>query len=188
MRLLKEYILEKGAVINNKALKVDSFLNHQIDFKLMMAIGCEFKERFKNEKIDKILTIEASGIAIALAAAVAFEVPMVFAKKKKPLTMEDSYNTTVHSFTKNEDYNITVSKEFLSKDQNILILYDFLATGNAVLALKELCEKAGAKVAGVGIVIEKEFQGGRDLIEKQGIHLESLAIIESLENEKIVLK
>lgn len=185
MKLLKELILKKGEVKDSSLLKVDSFLNHQIDPKLMFEIGKELKRRFENDGITKVLTIEASGIAIGIMAALAFDVPMVFAKKKKPSTMNDSYNTTVHSFTKKKDYNVTVSKEFLNKGDRVLIVDDFLAMGNAVLGLSEIVETAGAEVVGVGIVIEKGFQDGGKILRDKGFRLESLAIIKSLENNTI---
>ncbi|WP_297406113.1 xanthine phosphoribosyltransferase [uncultured Cetobacterium sp.] len=188
MKLLKEYIEREGSVKDSSILKVDSFINHQIDPILMMEIGEEFKNRFKDKNINKVLTIEASGIAIAIAVAYAMKVPMVFAKKKKPSTMSEAYNATVHSFTKKEDYNITVSKEFLSPNDNILVVDDFLAMGNAIIGLKSIVEQAGAVVSGVGIAIEKGFQPGGEILKKQGIHLESLAIIESLENNTITLR
>lgn len=188
MELLKKVILEKGSVKNSSLLKVDSFLNHQIDPKLMYKIGEEFREIFKEKEINKILTIEASGIAIGIATAFAFDVPMVFAKKNKPSTMGDFYTTTVRSFTKNKDYDITISKEFLNKGDKVLIVDDFLAMGNAVLGLKELVENAGGKVAGVGIVIEKGFQDGEKLLKENGLDLHSLAIIDSLENDTITLR
>lgn len=188
MKLLKEYIRKYGSVTDSSILKVDSFINHQIDPILMIEIGEELKKRFAKKNINKILTIEASGIAIGIAAAYAFKVPMVFAKKKKPSTMGDAYNATVHSFTKKTDYNITVSKEFLSPEDHILIVDDFLAMGNAIIGLKNIIEQAGASLEGVGIVIEKGFQPGGNILKEQGIHLESLAIIESLENNTIILK
>lgn len=188
MKELKNRIINHGHVVNNSILKVDSFINHQIDPNLMMAIGQEFKNRFKDKKINKILTIEASGIAIGLATAYAFNVPLVFAKKKKPSTMADMYNATVHSFTKKEDYNVCVSKEFLNEDDRILIVDDFLAMGNALIGLKEIIEEAGAQLVGAGIVIEKGFQKGGDILREKGIHVESLAIIDSLENNEITFK
>lgn len=188
MKLLKELILKKGEVKNSSLLKVDSFLNHQIDPNLMFEIGKELKERFKDKEITKVLTIEASGIAIGIMAALTFNVPMVFAKKKKPSTMNDSFNTTVHSFTKNKDYNVTVSKEFLNENDKILIVDDFLAMGNAVLGLSDIVHMAGAEVVGVGIVIEKGFQDGGKILRDKGFNLESLAIIDSLENNKITFR
>lgn len=188
MELLKSLIVSQGDVKNSALLKVDSFLNHQIDPVLMYEIGQELKRRFAGEKITKVLTIEASGIAIGIMAAYAFNVPLVFAKKKKPSTMDESYNVTVHSFTKDTDYNITVSKEFLNERDRVLIVDDFLAMGNAVIGLKEIVETAGGEVVGVGIVIEKGFQKGGDMLREQGIKVESLAIIESLEGNKITFR
>lgn len=188
MKLLKDYIKKYGQVKNNSVLKVDSFINHQIDPYLMMEIGKEFKSRFKDKTINKIITIEASGIAIGLATSVAFNVPLVFAKKKKPSTMNDSFNANVYSFTKQTNYNITISKEFLSPKDNILIVDDFLAMGNAILGLKDIINQSGANLVGVGIVIEKGFQKGSQILKEQGIYLESLAIIESLENNTIKLR
>lgn len=188
MKLLKELILSQGEVKNSALLKVDSFLNHQIDPVLMYEIGQELKKRFADEKVTKVLTIEASGIAIGIMAAYAFNVPLVFAKKKKPSTMNDSYNVTVHSFTKDTDYNITVSKEYLNDKDRVLIVDDFLAMGNAVIGLKEIVESAGAEVVGVGIVVEKGFQKGGDLLREKGLKVESLAIIDSLEGNKITFR
>ena len=188
MELLKSLIVSQGEVKNSALLKVDSFLNHQIDPVLMYEIGQELKRRFEGEKVTKILTIEASGIAIGIMAAYAFNVPLVFAKKKKPSTMDDSYNVTVRSFTKGIDYNITVSKEFLNERDRVLIVDDFLAMGNAIIGLKEIVESARAKVVGAGIVVEKGFQKGGDTLRANGMRVESLAIIDSLEGNKITFR
>lgn len=189
MELLKERILKDGVAVSSNILKVDSFLNHQIDGNLMLEVGKEFKKRFEGDVITKILTIEASGIAVAVMTALAFNVPMVFAKKKKPSTLQGEVLTSkVFSFTKDTYYDICLSKEFLSKDDKVLIVDDFLANGHASLALVDLVKEAGAEVAGIGIVIEKGFQGGREKILSEGIKLESLAIIESLEKNKINIK
>lgn len=185
MKLLKDYIEKYGNVSNSSTLKVDSFINHQIDPNLMMEIGKEFKERFKNKEINKIVTIEASGIAIGLAAAHSFNVPLVFAKKKKPSTMGDMYTSNVFSFTKKENYNICISKEFLTSEDKVLVVDDFLAMGNAILGLKDILTQAGAELVGTGIVIEKGFQDGGKLLKDNGIHLESLAIIDSLSENQI---
>lgn len=182
MKLLKEYIEKNGKAIGTGILKVDSFLNHQIDPNLMMAMGEEFKRRFEGCGVNKILTIEASGIAIGLAAAYAFNVPLVFAKKKVPSTMGEFYTAKVFSFTKNTEYTICVAKEFLHPDDKVLIIDDFLAMGNAVLGLKTLVEAAGAQVIGAGIAVEKGFQKGEKLLADNGIRLESLAIVDSLED------
>lgn len=185
MELLKEYILNNGKAIGSKILKVDSFLNHQIDPVLMMKMGEEFKKRFQGVEINKILTVEASGIAIGLAAAYAFNVPLVFAKKKVPSTMAEFYTTKVFSFTKNKDYTICIGKDFLEPHDKVLIIDDFLAMGNAVLGLKELVEQAGAEVMGVGIAVTKGFQGGEKLLLNSGLRVESLAVVDSLENGEI---
>lgn len=188
MQLLKEYIEKYGIVIGENILKVDSFINHQIDANLMMEIGKEFKKRFENKKITKILTIEASGIAVGLATAYALNVPLVFAKKNKPSTMKASYNAKIFSFTKQKESDVTVAKEFINEGDKILIVDDFLAYGNAILGLKSICEQGGAEVKGIGIVIEKGFQEGGKTLRETGLQVESLAIVESLENGKIRLK
>lgn len=189
MELLKKRILEDGVSISPSILKVDSFLNHQIDGNLMLEVGKEFKRRFENDGITKILTIEASGIAVAIMTALAFDVPMVFAKKKKPSTLTgDVLISKVYSFTKETYYDICLSKEFLNENDKVLIVDDFLANGHASLGLVDLVKEANAQIAGIGIVIEKGFQNGRSKILEQGIKLESLAIVESLETNKINLK
>ena len=185
MKLLKDYILNNGKSINSKVLKVDSFLNHQIDPNLMMEIGKEFKKRFEGEKINKILTIEASGIAIGLAVAYALNVPLVFAKKKVPSTMDDFYTTKVVSFTKKKEYTICIGKEFLGPEDRILIVDDFLAMGNAVMGLKKIVETAGGTVVGAGIAITKGFQKGEEILKENVLRVESLAIVDSLENGEI---
>lgn len=184
MQLLKDRIRKDGKIKEGNVLKVDSFLNHQIDIELLEEIGKEFKRRFDGEKVTKILTIEASGIAIACIAARYFNVPVVFAKKSKSKNIAgEVYTSKVESFTHGKVYDIMVSKEFLSKNDNVLILDDFLANGQALLGLTKLVQDAGATVVGAGIVIEKGFQVGGELIRNQGIHLESLAIIEKMSVE-----
>lgn len=185
MKELRDKILQEGYVINSNILKVDSFLNHQIDPNIIFKIGEEFKRLFSDKKIDKVLTIEASGIAIGMVVSYALNVPLVFAKKNKPSTMNDTYNSIVHSFTKNTDYNVCVGKHFLKEGENILIVDDFLALGNAILGLLDICNNAKANVVGVGIVIEKGFQDGGKILRNKGINLKSLAIIDSLENNEI---
>lgn len=181
MKLLEDRILKDGHIGADNVLKVDSFLNHQIDVNFVCELGKEFYRLFKNENITKILTIEASGIGIACLAAQYFGVPVVFAKKTKTINIySDTYNATVHSYTHKRDYDIVVSKEFLSKEDNVLIIDDFLAKGSALTALLMLIEKAGAKTAGAGIVIEKAYQGGGNLIRDMGIRVESLAKIKSI--------
>lgn len=181
MKLLEDRILKDGHIGADNVLKVDSFLNHQIDVSFVCELGKEFYRLFKDEKITKILTIEASGIGIACLAAQYFGVPVVFAKKTKTINIySDTYNATVHSYTHKKDYDIVVSKEFLSKEDNVLIIDDFLAKGSALTALLMLIEKAGAKTAGAGIVIEKAYQGGGNLVRDMGIRVESLAKIKSI--------
>lgn len=181
MKLLEDRILKDGHIGADNVLKVDSFLNHQIDVNFVCELGKEFYRLFKDENITKILTIEASGIGIACLAAQYFGVPVVFAKKTKTINIySDTYNATVHSYTHKKDYDIVVSKEFLSKEDNVLIIDDFLANGSALTALLMLIEKAGAKTAGAGIVIEKAYQGGGNLVRDMGIRVESLAKIKSI--------
>ena len=181
MQLLEERIRKDGKIREGGILKVDSFLNHQIDVNFVCELGKEFYRLFKDENITKILTIEASGIGIACLAAQYFGVPVVFAKKTKTINIySDTYNATVHSYTHKKDYDIVVSKEFLSKEDNVLIIDDFLAKGSALTALLMLIEKAGAKTAGAGIVIEKAYQGGGNLVRDMGIRVESLAKIKSI--------
>lgn len=179
MEALKRAILEKGQVVGEDILKVDTFLNHQLDITLLNEIGKEFKRLYENEGITKILTIEASGIAIAALAALHFEVPVVFAKKVASKNLDsDTYETDVFSFTKAKNYKVRVSKKFIHADDKILILDDFLAQGRAALGLRDIALQAGAEVAGIGIVIEKGFQEGGALLRDQGIRVDSLAIIE----------
>ncbi len=181
MKLLEDRILKDGHIGADNVLKVDSFLNHQIDVNFVCELGKEFYRLFKDENITKILTIEASGIGIACLAAQYFGVPVVFAKKTKTINIySDTYNATVHSYTHKKDYDIVVSKEFLSKKDNVLIIDDFLAKGSALTALLMLIEKAGAKTAGAGIVIEKAYQGGGNLVRDMGVRVESLAKIKSI--------
>lgn len=186
MQLLKDKIISDGKVLNNVILKVDSFLNHQIDPVFMKELGEEFARRFAGEKIDKILTIEASGIAVAVMAGLALGVPVVFARKKKSAaTTEDTYTAQVYSFTKAEINNITVSKQFIKPGQGILIIDDFLANGQAALGLAEIVRKAGCKVVGIGVVIEKTFQPGARKLAEAGYRVESLVRISSFENNQV---
>lgn len=190
MQLLKNKILTDGIVKNGEILKVDNFLNHQIDVKLLNEIGKEFKLRFEDSKVDKILTIESSGIAIATIAAQYFDnIPIVFAKKQESRNLDsDVYISKVFSYTKNKLYEIKVSKRYISKGEKILILDDFLAKGGAVLGLVDIIKQAGAELVGVGIVIEKSYQDGSMILKGKGIRVESLACIESLENKMIRFK
>ena len=184
MNLLKDKILTDGHAIGSNILKVDSFLNHQIDVKLLDEIGKTFYERFKEDRITKILTIEASGIALAVITAKYFDnIPVVFAKKTESLNLDkDLYTSEVYSFTKNKSYKIMVSKKYINSTDRILIIDDFLANGKAILGLKEIIDQANATLVGAGIVIEKGFQEGGDIIRDMGIKIESLAIIDSIED------
>ncbi len=186
MELLKDKIRKEGKVLSDVVLKVDSFLNHQIDPLLMKEVGEEFANRYTNDIITKVLTIESSGIAPATFLGLTIGAPVVFARKRKSLTLTDNlYSSKVHSFTKNETNEISVSKNFLSADDNIVIIDDFLANGEAVKGLLDIAEQAGATVVGVGIVIEKGFQQGGKLLREQGVRIESLARIKSLADGKV---
>lgn len=189
MEILKNRIITDGKVIEDRILKVDSFLNHQLDVDLFNEIGKEFRRRFEDNEITKILTIETSGIAIACIAAQYFNVPVVFAKKHAGGNMDkEVYESCVYSFTKNSEYKIRVSKNYIQPGDKILIIDDFLASGSAISGLIDIADKANAHIAGVGIVIEKSFQGGRELILNKGIKLESLAIIEDLHQGMVKFK
>ena len=184
MNFLEERILKDGIVEAGNVLKVDSFLNHQMDVKLLDRIGEEFYKRFSDTPITKILTIETSGVAIAYAVARCFDVPMVFAKKSKSVNIEgDVYTTEVESFTHKKKNTVIVSKKFLNPGDNILIIDDFLANGCALQGLISITEMAGANVAGIGIAIEKGFQHGGTMIRNFGYRLESLAIVEGMDVE-----
>jgi xanthine phosphoribosyltransferase len=186
MELLKNKIREEGNVLNDTVLKVDSFLNHQIDPNLMMAMGDEFASRFTNAGVTKILTIESSGIAIAMATGLKLGVPVVFARKKKSVIMnEEVYSTTVFSFTKKETSDVTVLKKFLPAGERILIIDDFLASGEAALGLANIVRQAGSELVGIGIVIEKTFQPGATRIREAGYRLESLVRIASFSNGQV---
>ena len=183
MNFLEERIIKDGIVKEGNVLKVDSFLNHQMDIKLFDMMGAEFKKRFAGEKITKILTIEASGIGIACVAAQHFNVPVVFAKKSKSINLEDEmYTAEVESFTHGNKNQIIVSKKFLSEDDKVLIIDDFLANGCALQGLIKIVDDAGASVAGIGIAIEKGFQPGGKIIRNLGYHLESLAIVDDMDS------
>lgn len=182
MNFLEERILKDGKVKPNNVLKVDSFLNHQMDISLMEEIGREFRRRFEGKNITKVLTIEASGIGIACFVAKEFGVPMVFAKKSHSINIDsDVYIAEVESFTHKKKNNIIVSKQFLNQDDRVLIIDDFLANGCALQGLIAISKSAGASVEGIGIVIEKGFQIGGQIIRNLGVHLESLAIIDAMD-------
>ncbi len=186
MKLLTDKIEREGIVLDSNVLKVDSFINHQMDPQLMNEIGLEFARRFKDAGVTRILTIESSGIAPAIMAGLAMNVPVIFARKRKSLTLtSDLYTSTVYSFTKQESNEITVSKKYLLKEDRVLIIDDFLANGQAAIGLADLVEQAGAEVSGIGILIEKSFQPGADEILKKGYRLESLARIASLQDGKV---
>ncbi|PLR77202.1 xanthine phosphoribosyltransferase [Bacillus sp. V3-13] len=186
MELLKQKIRNEGTVLSDTVLKVDSFLNHQIDPDLMNEIGKEFARLFKNDGITKVLTIESSGIAPGLMAGLYLNVPVIFARKRKSLTlMNDLLTASVHSFTKQETTEISVSKQYLGKGDRVLIIDDFLANGQAALGLIDIVLAAQAEVAGIGIVIEKAFQNGGEQLRNSGYRVESLARIKSLKNRQV---
>ena len=181
MKLLEERIRKDGIIREGNVLKVDSFINHQMDIKLFEEMAKEWKKLFADKKINKILTIEASGIGIAAIVAREFDVPVVFAKKSKSINLDDNnFSTKIQSFTHSKIYDVIVSKKFLSPEDHILIIDDFLANGCALLGLTDLVESAGATVEGIGIAIEKGFQQGGKIIREKGYQLESLAIVESM--------
>lgn len=183
MKLLKDKVMAEGIVLGDQVLKVDSFLNHQMDPVLMREVGGEFARRFAGEGITKVLTIESSGIAPAIMTSLELGVPMIFARKNKSLTLkEDILVEKVYSFTKRETNEITVSKKFVHPEDRVLIIDDFLANGEAAFGLARIVEQAGASVVGIGIVIEKSFQPGARLLEEAGYRLDSLVRIASLEN------
>ena len=190
MDLLKRRIIEDGTELGTEVVKVDSFLNHQLDIGLFMAIGKEISRRFGHLGINKILTIESSGIGIAAITALYFDlVPVVFAKKTQPNTMtEDFYGAEVKSFTKGTVSVARVSKQYLNPEDRVLIIDDFLANGCALMGLISIVKDAGATIEGAGIVIEKGFQQGGDQIRKLGVHLESLAIISSMTDTSLTFK
>lgn len=184
MELLKQKILNEGEIYEGNILKVDCFLNHQIDIPFMREIGKEFHRLYKGCNINKILTIEASGIAIGSMVAQEFECPLVFAKKTKTKNIAgDVYSVPVESFTHGTTYNVMVSKRFLKKGDRVLIVDDFLAIGNALNGLIKMVKQSGAELVGCGAVIEKGYQGGGDKLREQGIRVESLAIVESMNHE-----
>ena len=181
MKLLEDRIRKDGIIREGNVLKVDSFINHQMDIKLFEEMDKEWKRLFADKKINKILTIEASGIGIAAIVAREFDVPVVFAKKSKSINLDDNnFSTKIQSFTHSKIYDVIVSKKFLSPEDHILIIDDFLANGCALLGLTDLVESAGATVEGIGIAIEKGFQQGGKIIREKGYQLESLAIVESM--------
>lgn len=182
MKLLEEKILKDGVIKSGNVLKVDSFLNHQIDVPFVAELGKELQRQFAARPINKILTIEASGIGIACVAAMYFQVPVVFAKKSSGSNMDkDVYFTQIYSYTHSKMNDVVVSKRFLSKDDHVLIIDDFLANGCALEGLIDIVRQSGGTVEGVGVAVEKGFQGGGDKLRAAGVNLHSLAIIESMD-------
>ncbi|OXM85305.1 xanthine phosphoribosyltransferase [Paenibacillus rigui] len=186
MKLLQDTVRREGIVLNDQVLKVDAFLNHQIDPAFMLAVGKQFADLFAEEAITKVVTIESSGIAPAMMTAMQLQVPLLFARKHKSLTLtSDIYTETVYSYTKQVSNEITVSKKFLHPTDNVLIIDDFLANGEAAFGLARIVEQAEARVAGIGIVIEKSFQPGRQKLLDAGYRVESLVRIASLEKGQV---
>ncbi len=189
MKTLEEKILTEGKVLSGNVLKVGSFLNHQIDVPFLMEMGKEIARLYENTKITKILTVESSGIAIAVAAAAFINVPVVFAKKAKTKNVEDNvYSAKVESFTHGKVFDIVVCKDYISAGDNVLIIDDFLALGNAINGLRKIIDKSGANCCGVAVAIEKGFQHGGDELRSGGLRVESLAIIDSMESGNIVYR
>ncbi|MBR5247034.1 MAG: xanthine phosphoribosyltransferase [Clostridia bacterium] len=183
MQLLEERIIKDGKVFSGNVLKVDSFLNHQIDVALLDKMGGEIKSLFKDDKVTKVLTIEASGIGVGCMVAKHFECPLLFAKKSKTLNIKgDVYTSKVESFTHQCTYDIIVSKDFLNENDTVLIVDDFLAKGNALIGLIDIVKQSGANLAGCAIAIEKGYQGGGDKLRAQGIRVESMAIIDKMDD------
>ena len=188
MKLLKNRILKDGKCFESGILKVDSFINHQMDPVLMQAMAQELVERFANHNITKVITVEASGIAPAIMVGNLLNVPVLFAKKKVPSTMENMLTTQVYSFTKGCTYSVCVSRDYLQEGDKVLFIDDFLANGHAAMGIIDLISQAGAQLEGMGFLIEKGFQEGGKLLRNKGIHVESLAIIDSLDNCTITLR
>ena len=188
MELLKKRILQDGKCFEGGILKVDSFINHQMDPMLMRQIAQEFVDRFKGVEINKIITIEASGIAPAIMVGYVLQLPVVFVKKKMPKTMENMLSATVYSFTKDREYSVCISNDFLTENDKVLFIDDFLANGNAAMGMIDLIEQAGASLAGMGFIIEKAFQDGGKMLREKNIHVESLAIIDDLSNCEITVR
>ena len=188
MKALIDRILKEGKCYEGGILKVDKFINHQMDPNLMKQVAVELIRRYASTNINKILTVEARGIAPAIMMGFLLDLPVVFAKKKKPSTMSDMLSTSIFSFTKQREYHVCISKEYLTSDDKVLFVDDFLAYGNAAKGIIDLCNQAGAELVGMGFIIEKAFQNGRKVIEEAGIRCESLAIIDSLDNCEIKIR
>lgn len=189
MQLLKDRILKDGTIKPGNILKVDSFLNHQMDITLINEIGKEFKARFSDCPVTKILTIEASGIGIACIVAQYFDVPVIFAKKTQSLNLDgEMYTTKVESFTHKRVYEVVLSKKFLGPEDHVLLIDDFLANGCALQGLIDIVKQSGATLEGAGVVIEKGFQQGGETLRNQGVRLESLAIIDSMTDDSLTFR
>jgi len=189
MKLLEEKILKEGTVLPGNVLKVGSFLNQQMDSDLIAEIGEEIARLFKGEKITKVLTLESSGIALAVSAGMALHVPSVFAKKHKSANMsKEVYTASVYSYTHGETYEIAVAKEYIPAGDKVLIVDDFLANGNAIKGLMQIIKEAGAELVGCAIAVEKGFQGAGDKLRSEGIRIESLALIDSMTDESVTFR
>lgn len=190
MEIIEQEIQKRGKVLPGNVLKVNSFLNHQLDPYLLNIMAGEWTKLFKNDNITKIVTIEASGIALAILTGLKLNVPVVFAKKSNSKNIGDVYKSKIHSYTRDQDFDIQIEKKFIYKDDIVLIIDDFLANGSATLGMIDIINQAGAKLAGVGIAIEKGFQNGGEILRDKGVRVESLAIISSMDEKtgKIIFK
>lgn len=190
MEIIEQEIQKRGKVLPWNVLKVNSFLNHQLDPYLLNIMAGEWTKLFKNDNITKIVTIEASGIALAILTGLKLNVPVVFAKKSNSKNIGDVYKSKIHSYTRDQDFDIQIEKQFIYKDDIVLIIDDFLANGSATLGMIDIINQAGAKLAGVGIAIEKGFQNGGEILRDKGVRVESLAIISSMDEKtgKIIFK
>lgn len=190
MEIIEQEIQKRGKVLPGNVLKVNSFLNHQLDPYLLNIMAGEWTKLFKNDNITKIVTIEASGIALAILTGLKLNVPVVFAKKSNSKNIGDVYKSKIHSYTRDQDFDIQIEKQFIYKDDIVLIIDDFLANGSATLGMIDIINQAGAKLAGVGIAIEKGFQNGDEILRDKGVRVESLAIISSMDEKtgKIIFK
>lgn len=190
MEIIEQEIQKRGKVLPGNVLKVNSFLNHQLDPYLLNIMAGEWTKLFKNDNITKIVTIEASGIALVILTGLKLNVPVVFAKKSNSKNIGDVYKSKIHSYTRDQDFDIQIEKQFIYKDDIVLIIDDFLANGSATLGMIDIINQAGAKLAGVGIAIEKGFQNGGEILRDKGVRVESLAIISSMDEKtgKIIFK
>lgn len=183
MEIIEQEIQKRGKVLPGNVLKVNSFLNHQLDPYLLNIMAGEWTKLFKNDNITKIVTIEASGIALAILTGLKLNVPVVFAKKSNSKNIGDVYKSKIHSYTRDQDFDIQIEKQFIYKDDIVLIIDDFLVNGSATLGMIDIINQAGAKLAGVGIAIEKGFQNGGEILRNKGVRVESLAIISSMDEK-----